>query len=411
MAPPNALHATLQPSALNMAHKKQPSGLSRDGWGLILIAATMPLSTIKSARISGGGMMIHPYLLVMIPMLMAGGWQKWTAIPKALLMPTFLFATTYAMTNIGWPGALAETIKIFAAVATVLIGASMVRRERDIHATILVLVLGIGLVAASGVGTGPSSISGVNPMQGMANKNAFSAYSIPTFLLALHLIQQRGIPTWQQLILTFGIFAILAATFTSGNRSGWLGIGLATAMMLLRRRGMRTLVPLTLAAILCYAVIQHTGADQVIENRLQVTEKGSASDEVRQRLVTTSFAIALEHPIFGLSSWGLRTELARRLGLNMPMVDTHNTFAHLVGGSGFLGFGVFLFFGWRLWQTPSITRVKNRTATTLLHMLLLLWAIRAMFTHELLFSPVFNLSIGLSIGNILLHARRAANQN
>ncbi len=140
------------------------------------------------------------------------------------------------------------------------------------------------------------------------------------------------------------------------------------------------------------------------ERRFQQTVEGSRSDDVRLSLIVSCLSIGSEHPILGISPQKLPRELGRRLSEPLPLVDPHNVFGYIIAGSGFLTFSALMYLGWTLWRRPRGLPQAGRVnkAHSLLRMMVILWAVRGMFTREILYSPTFSVGIGLCIGLCLV---------
>jgi O-antigen ligase len=116
--------------------------------------------------------------------------------------------------------------------------------------------------------------------------------------------------------------------------------------------------------------------------------------------------IGLENPIIGVGPQVLPYEIARykTAGYNAGISEAHNVYAHVIGGSGLICFAAMLAVGWALcsWKLGDADidpkQDPLRRARRLMRMLVLLWAVRALFTAEILFNPSFNMAIGLVIG-------------
>jgi hypothetical protein len=109
-------------------------------------------------------------------------------------------------------------------------------------------------------------------------------------------------------------------------------------------------------------------------------------------------------------------ELAARLGAPGCVVETHNVYAHVFGGSGIVCLLLMFYCGCLMWGRrlprwlPPAALVKLQESRRLLRYLLLVWLLRGFFSHEILYSPSFCMAIGLCIGLCLLPAGRSSSR-
>jgi hypothetical protein len=116
--------------------------------------------------------------------------------------------------------------------------------------------------------------------------------------------------------------------------------------------------------------------------------------------------IGLEHPVLGVSPQVLPIRLAQRLYPDFASgegIQTHNVFAHIIGGCGFIAMAVLLYAAWALFFWRPRYRGGPESADfydarSLLRMMLILWGVRGMFSQEILFNPGFCMGLGLAIG-------------
>ena len=293
--------------------------------------------------------------------------------PIKVLAGFLIFWTLYAVSLIG-PSVqrispLEDALKLAAAIGAVVIVALLVSSRADFVLGSLGLCLGIGALALRGLEEEQENIIEV------ANKNSYSLYALPAVLLAVYIaarmdwkkVSFRAVSTIAMLICSL-IAAI--AIVTGGNRSGYLGLALIVLMMgfyfvfsprLRLGRKSRGAILLTCLIVAVIAGLAYKGA-QVFERRIEQTEEGNESDRQRIELFVNSLEIGLEHPIRGVSPQVLPVMLAERLFPGMSPgtgYETHNVFAHIIGGCGFLAMFALIYTAWTLmfWRPP-----KSRTA-------------------------------------------------
>jgi hypothetical protein len=319
--------------------------------------------------------------------------------PIKALAGFLVFWTLYAASLIGPSvqkiGPLEESIKLAAAIGAVVIVALLVSSRADFVLGSLGFCLGIGALAIRGLEEEQENIIEV------ANKNSYSLYALPAVLLAVYIAARLD---WKKVSFRFVssivmlICSLIAAIaiVTGGNRSGYLGLALIVLMMgfyfvfsprLRLGRKSRGAILLTCLIVAVVAGLAYKGS-QVFERRIEQTELGTESDRERIELFVNSLEIGLEHPIRGVSPQVLPVMLAERLFPGMSVgtgYETHNVFAHIIGGCGFLAMFALIYTAWSLmfWRPP-----KSRTpdanadfydARTLLRMMLILWDWRSDF--------------------------------
>ena len=205
-----------------------------------------------------------------------------------------------------------------------------------------------------------------------------------------------------RLFLISGTLVTVFAVFSTRNRSGWLGVLVIAAMLgfsaLRRARNVVLLSGLIAAGVL---LVDHFGNTPLIEERIEVTQDGYTSDAYRIWIIQSSIKIGLENPLIGVSPQQLPREIAM-LGASAFSPSTHNVFALMFGGGGFVLIGVALLFGLGLWYRPAWGAAPYEKEARVYHNLLratvFLWCLRGMFTDEILYSPSFSLALGLCVG-------------
>jgi hypothetical protein len=92
------------------------------------------------------------------------------------------------------------------------------------------------------------------------------------------------------------------------------------------------------------------------------------------------------------------------LKVESPIIFTHNVYAHLIGGSGVAALILLLHIGYlfAVWQPSSpqspLSKMLFKEAQRVMRMVLILWFVRGMFTHEIIYSPSFCMALGLALG-------------
>lgn len=383
------------------AQTARASGLSRSGKVLFVCVLLLGASAFPSVRPKIFGLLVHP-VTVLAAVMFAAGLGELRRIPRAVALAMFAFTATFVLASlIGPSGGVSFSVKLVASTVTVAVAAMYLRTEADVRAVILAFAVAVALISIRGLYLVDKwGVQGINPMQGIANKNGFSLFALPALLLASYTALRPTTPTLQRWILVASCVFMVFAVFSTGNRSGWIGVILIALLLAIRAvRRFRTLLLLTTIAIAASALVMVFGDRLVIEDRMSKTT--SEAPALRLQLVTSAFKVGLDNPILGASPQNLPREMARLSSVRGIALDSHNTTGLLVGGTGGLGFLTFLVMGWVLWRKPrraAEATAAQREAHYLLRAMLILWLVRGQFTAEILYSPSFALALGISIG-------------
>lgn len=381
--------------------------LTQYGIAISIVALLVTGSAFRSMRIQVAGLLVHPYLLPAILLFLFVAVPVLGRFPRNALVALFAFLGLYILSLLQGGAAVGEILKIGSGAVTILVAALSVRTRKDFRTATLGLSLAAAIIALNAIVTTQDSTAGLNPLEEIANKNAFSLYALPALLLAAHVALEAGTSKLLRILLSACILVILLAIFDSANRSGWLGAFVIAVMLYARGRRIRATLFVAVVTAAVYSLVVRYGSTDVVEDRLEQTRGGYKSDELRKELVITAFQVGLDHPIMGVGPQHLPAELARRLRLEYATVDPHNVVGHVVGGSGYLTLGVFLLFWWFLWRrppanAPGAQTAAQRSARGLLRMMLVLYFVRGMFTREILYNPAFSLAVGFAIALCLL---------
>jgi hypothetical protein len=378
--------------------------LSGDSVLLFTITLLVLFSGFTGYRVSVFGLLVHPYLVpvgCLLPILIGWRIKQFPARPLAAIL---VFVCFYVFSTLGGSGASSEIIKISAAVMTVVTAALLVQQAGDFVAGTTGLSIAVSVLAVRAI----QSESGVVVVEAFdsANKNTYSLYALPPLLLAGFVcLKMPNVSKILKILLALGSLITLAAIFMSANRSGYVGAVVVGLMLLWSRKLAGFVFVFLISAALVFGLLQY-GNVSVFKQRLEQTQQGTQSDELRIDIIKACVIIGLENPIVGVSPQELAIAIGRRLPMqyHLSMIGSHNVFAHIWAGSGLFCFGALAYLGYSLffWQRPGeSTRTSNDffvPSRQLLRMILVLWAIRGAFTNEILYSPSFCLAIGLAIG-------------
>lgn len=398
---------------------KKTNRVTIGGICLFFVGMAIFLSGLGVFRPPVGHLRLQPYLLPL-------GLGSLLILPRLAKFPTkvlaafFIFWSLYAVSMLGTSvqkvTPLEEALKLASAFAVVVIVASLVSTRGDFVLGSLGLSVAIGLLAFRGMAEEQENYIDV------ANKNSYSMYALPALLLASYIalrVDWNKVSFRRVALIGMGLSSAGAAIaiVVGANRSGYLGLVLVALMtgfyavfsprLGLVRRARRSLRLAYLIVAVGVVVVGalHKGT-QVFEHRLEQTEEGNSSDQLRVDLVKTSLMIGLEHPVLGVSPQVLPIRLAQRLYPDLASgegIQTHNVFAHIIGGCGFIAMAVLLYAAWALFFWRPRYRGGPESADfydarSLLRMMLILWGVRGMFSQEILFNPGFCMGLGLAIG-------------
>lgn len=384
-----------------------PTGgrLTFNGLLLFVIGLSVAASGFTSLRFEVRGLLMHPYLFVVGAVFPLFVVSRLLDFPQRILLALALFAALYFGSTFAGGVSVSLGVKIAASVVTIVTAALLVKSRADFLAGVLGLMMAMGFLAFYGLEADDVAPSAGYEAMEVANRNAYSLYALPVILMATFvLLQRRPDPILFKLVIATCMVGSVVMIIVSLNRSGWIGLALIGAMSLLtfRHRRMLTVAGICALAAAVYLIVDYVQSSQPVSVRFISTTEGTESDRLRWQLIRTSVELGLENPLFGTSPQLLPLMLGQRLG--WASMEPHNVVAHLIGGCGFICFAALLFLGWTLWRwdpagaAPPRVRTEFLEVRTLLRMMLVLWIVRGMFTHEILYSPGFCIGLGMCIG-------------
>lgn len=390
--------------------------VSFGGWMLMVLALLLTTSAYKSLRIPVGGLLLHLYLIPLIPLFILYAIPRFEIFPKKILYALSAFVLLFFLSinlsdSLDTNFAFNEIFKVGASVVTIFTCSLMVKTKWDFRVGIVALCIGGTILSLQNILTPGSMFSseGVDGVEAIANKNAFSLYVLPPLLFAVWLIMDKTAPKILRSLFFVSAMIITIAIFSSGNRSGWIGVLFIGGVMLARGRNIKTVLLICiLAAGTYYALTRYIGTE-LVERKFDQTSFTNESDETRYELIPTAFEIVLDNPLFGVSPQDLPYEFGRRLPNEAVLIDDslvldpHNVVAFILAGSGSICFSALLLLGWTLWQRPKPWNILSQVSDakeshTLLRIMIILWLLRGMFTREVLYSPNFSIALGLCVG-------------
>jgi hypothetical protein len=420
--------ATVSRSSSRLA--ESANSLTLTGVWLLLAGLAVTLSGIRGFRLPMGGLLLQPYLIFIglaFPFVLLLRMGKF---PIGPLIGWMIFAVTYSIASIGpateFMSPLNEMIKVLAAIVAIFTVALLVRSRTDFIFGAAGLAAAMAILAVRGLQSEDEGAA--DKLIDVANKNSYSIYALPAVLLVLYVVLRfdwkdvafKRFWFWIPMLFCAGLasYGILAG----GNRSGYLGLAfivfelfvyslLSPRFKIIGRASAWIVITAATGGVIALLIWRQATAE--FERRYEQTVEGTQSDRLRIDIIATSLQLAMENPVSGKSPQQLPYEIARRLGSKYQeasSIDTHNVFAHLLGGCGFVCIGsLFAIAGmlmvWRPKLPPGMQPGPGfYDARNLLRMMLLLWALRGLFTREILYNPGFCMGIGLAIGLCIVEA-------
>jgi len=371
---------------------------------MFILGISVAGSVFVELRFEFMGLLIHPYLLP-LSILSLVAIPRLNTLPPRVFLPFLGFLALYILSTLPARGALGESLKILTSAGTIGATALLVRNRAEFQAGALGLACAAAILSYRGLSGGADvAILGIDPIGDIANRNAFSLYALPSLLLGTFLALDRSARPAIRILVSICASITLIAIFSTGNRSGWLGAILILLMLYSKGRRLRAVIFVAALGLISYALLMKFSSIAALEHRVEQTLAGYQSDRLRRVLFMTSLEVGLEFPLLGVTPQKLPYELARRLNALAPEVDSHNTFGHIMGGSGIFTTLVFLWLGAMLWFRRKGIRPppEGAFAHRLLRMMLVLFVVRGMFSREILYAPSFSIGLGLCLGYCLM---------
>lgn len=410
------------PLASRPARPLVPStGLTLTGVLLFVIGVLVVASGYVALRPQVMGVSLHAALVPMAAAFPLVLLARGSRLPMRVMIGLIAFTSIYSISVInGASVAMGEIIKIGSTFATIVTCTLLVRSRADFIAGSLGLALGVAALAIPGITAASGTLEGVEVLEG-ANKNTYSMFALPIVLLSGYIYLNMPISRLVKWVLIACSTNSLLVIFMSANRSGYVGAALVALMLFWNRRGRGMILVLIVGAVVGGWVV-YSGNEKAFDRRLQQTVQGNKSDDLRKSLAIGSIRIALENPIMGVSPQrvphAMARELARLTGESRAMIASHNILAQIAAGSGLLCLAALLYLGWALCNPCPLPATSNpktdpvRQVRRLMRMMIILWLVRGMFTHEIHFNISFNIAIGLILGLFILTLQeQQASQN
>ncbi len=384
------------------------SGLSLTGMLLFVIGLAVVGSGFLSLRPMVGGLALHPYLIPLgaaFPLVFLARISQFPVLVMAALLVFYGMCCFSVLSGGGI--AFGEVFKIICSLMTIVTCALLVRKRGDFVAGAMGLSLAVALLAANGIQAAGKEVDAIEG----ANRNSYSLFALPALLLAGFIcIRLDTVPKVVKTFLIVCSIVTLLAIFMGANRSGYLGAFVVALMLFWDRRGKGLLLVAMVAGIVAGIMVQY-GRTHVLDERLKQTVEGNKSDEHRIEIIKACIEIGVENPLVGVSPQMLPTEIGRHMSVasHMVWVEAHNVFAHIIAASGFICLLSLFAVGYTMWAwrprgggTIGGKDDPLYDPRSLMRMMVVLWVVRGMFTREIMFSPSFNIALGLIIGYCML---------
>jgi len=364
-------------------------------------------SAFESLRFRVGGMLVHPMNFLVLGLFVLAAPTRLRRLAPSLVLAIFAFLLATLVVTVSESGGTKILVKLTVSFLAFVAAACAVDEDRDFRLGVLGLAIAVAIISVRGLSTleDVTALSGINPMEGIANKNAFSLYALPALLLSGHVLLREDLGRLERLILGATLIVTVVAIYSTSNRSGWLGVVVVLVLLAFRavRRVRRFLIFGAVVGGVLYALLSF-GNLEIISTGVERTQAGLRSDALRVTLVRAAFDAFLEHPFLGVSPQELPFELARRTGAGAMRaeVSSHNAFAFVLAGGGLLWSLSFLALGVALWRRPwgfSRLDADAKTSQLLLRSMLILWVVRGMFSLEIFYAPAFMFGLGLCVAS------------
>lgn len=398
----NTIKSRLAPAAAIPISSDRHASLN--GILLFIVGLSLAGTGFSALRFSFLGLRVHTYLIVVGAFFPVLAITRLHLIPPRHLFNLLLFATFYFITTIPARLDVGEGIKIYAAVATIIVMAILVRDWNDFVAGVLGMCLAVAILSIKGLETEAIGMEGINAFDSGGHRNTFSLYALPPLLLGGYvLISGKHESFICKLLISISLFFSSLVICLNTNRSGWLGLAIVV-LLIIRNKSTKAVAIIIPLGIALYFLITTMFGIEHLKIRAEGTHNSQNSDRLRWQLIESSFRIAIAHPLLGVSPQELPFELAKELGFGHSHIFPHNVYAHIAGGSGLVGLFLMLHVGVYLarWKPPVPLPARGgqnfRQAQLIMRSILIVWMVRGCFTHEIIYTPAFCMAIGLALG-------------
>ncbi|MBX2916330.1 MAG: O-antigen ligase family protein [Cyclobacteriaceae bacterium] len=388
-----------------------------------VVALSIILSTSTEYRIELGPLLIHAYLLLIPVVLLLTSFQI-QSIERHVIKYLVLFTVTFSTACVFSIEDIPHLVKVVAATITFIFFAQSVNNYKDFWLISYGIIfcsiyLGVKTILISDQFT-PSRIStGVVALEGIGNKNAQSLYMLPGLFFSSWIFSDSLRTRRLVLTLVHGIFLIVMAIglILTANRSGWLA-GILIMIFFLFKSGInfRVFLFLPLLYLVVSFYVENFALDIVDRKYEQTFVTSYSADKIRYFLLSESILAGLHNPFLGYGPIKLAEHLAESaaiVGYRGKLLDPHNLYGYLLGGSGIFSFTFFFLFLFGMVRYKPIKKIATRNTEDVRRLLIffiLIFLLRGFFTREILYSPTFISSLAILYGFYRVEINQVSNQ-
>jgi hypothetical protein len=155
--------------------------MNRDRVLLVLLSLLLVGSAYRILRIPIGGVLLHPYLVLLIPLFFLVAGPRISRFPRPILIALAGFEFLYISSIVFGNPSTDEILKIGAAGVTVITTALLVRTKEDFLVTVLAFSIAAAFLSIQNILSG-GEVFGFGAGKALANKNAISLYLLPAHI-------------------------------------------------------------------------------------------------------------------------------------------------------------------------------------------------------------------------------------
>jgi O-antigen ligase len=200
---------------------------------------------------------------------------------------------------------------------------------------------------------------------------------------------------------------ITLTILSTPNRSGYVGLIAVVLLILARGRRFRDIVGLVLVGSVLYWGFLTFGDTSALDYELRGPEDKQSDASARIRYIEASFDVAFEYPMTGVGAQHVGEHVGERVPWKIKRtgeLDPHNLMGQVAASGGFPLLAAFIAWLVAMWRRPGEYRTlapvssDERLARGLLHIMVLLFLIRGMFSGAVLTTPAFPAALGIALG-------------
>ena len=399
-----------------------------DRWGrstLVFCSGFFLLGSLSPwGRSQVGPFLLHPYLLPLGMMVLLGGLRKLVELEHRLQLALVAFLALFTADCLQGGIHFVEPAKMLITIATIWSFAVLLRDRSEVTLASLGATMAMAVISLPTILAPKTNLTGYGGTLagGFGNKNTYSLYALPMILLSLHfLLDSRcnGKLRW-----AFGICAGLASIgiLSSGNRSGYLGLAVIIALVILRRRKPREVAAVAIGAAVVFFLLSTFGSSKAFWFRLSDPSTSQASDAVRVDILGKAMSIGWHNPLIGVGPPNVSNAISTSVGYSIQMnlsggLDAHNLYAYLFAGGGFpliilMGILLIVLMSWpSAWRSTGPPSAAASAGMALMQSMVILFAVRAWFSEDALTTPGFPIAFGIILAMIAAETRLAQREH